>query len=125
MKPMKISFLIAIAVSLGWHTSAQTYDTNGDYVQTLAGSGLYGYVDGIGQLTMFNGPSQIVSDTSSNLFIWDSGNHRIRKIAPDGTVSTFAGGGNQIIGVGTNVNLSITVGGMTIDRNDTPPFLSS
>ena len=90
---MKLKRLIgpAIALMLGWYAGAQTYDTNGNFVQTFAGSGFSGYVDGVGQQTMFNNPSSIVSNTSSNLFILDNGNYRIRKISPDGTVSTFAG----------------------------------
>jgi hypothetical protein len=72
-------------------TSAQIYDTNGDYVETLAGSGFSGYVDGVEQQTMFNNPEKVVADTSGNLFVLDAGNYRIRKIAPDATVTTFAG----------------------------------
>ena len=99
---------------------AQNYDTNGDYVQTFAGSGFYGYLDGVGQQTMFNGPNSIVADSHGNLFVWDSENHRIREIAPDGTVTTFVGGGSQSTGFGTNVSLyGVSLGGMTIDRNNT------
>jgi len=59
---------------------------------------------------MFSGPSLIVADSSSNLFVWDSGNYVIRKITPDGTVSTFAGG----FGSGAS-----SVVAMTIDQNNT------
>src|SRR5207245_6116579 len=86
---------------------AQFYDTNGDYVQTFAGSGFSGYVDGVGQMTMFNNPSKIVSDSTGNLFVLDIANYRIRKITPDGTVSTFAGGGSSIPGVGTNADVGV------------------
>jgi sugar lactone lactonase YvrE len=119
MKPTKIISLVAVAALLGWHASAQNYDTNGDYVQTFAGSGFSGYLDGVGQLTMFNYPNAIVADSSSNLFVLDSGNYRIRKIAPDGTVSTFAGGGGGgLPGYGTNVSLFSSFGSMTIDHSN-------
>ena len=120
MKTKIIAVLTAVMASLGWHAYAQTYDTNNEVVQTFAGSGFSGYVDGVGQLTMFNNPNAIVADSHSNLFVWDSGNYRIRKIAPDGTVTTFAGGGGNAQGTGTNVNLTTYgIGALTIDRSNT------
>lgn len=115
---MKTKVVIALVAILGWQVEAQTYDTNNVVVQTFAGSGFSGYVDGVGQLTMFNNPSAIVSDSFSNLFVWDSNNYRIRKITPDGTVTTFAGGGNNAQGTGTNVNLNANIGGIAIDKNN-------
>lgn len=113
--------LTALCVLAVWQTEAQNYDTNNVVVQTFAGSGFSGYVDGVGQLTMFNNPTAIVADSHGNLFVFDSQNSRIRKIAPDSTVTTFVGGGTQTTGVGTNVSFPNygSFGGMTIDRNDT------
>lgn len=86
---------------------AQIYDTNNVTVTTFAGSAFSGYLDGTNQQTFWNAPTQITSDSSSNLFVWDSGNDRIRKITPSGTVTTFAGGGAASLpAVGTNANLS-------------------
>jgi len=124
MKSKTLGLLSILAFALCPPSGAQTYDTNGDYVQTFAGSGFRGYIDGVGQQTMFNNPNAIVADSHSNLFVWDSGNYVIRKIAPDSTVTTYAGGGKgtKSTGVGTNVNFSWdieTVAGMTIDHNDT------
>jgi hypothetical protein len=120
MKLTKIIPLIAVAALFGWNTSAQNYDTNGDYVQTFAGSGISGYLDGQGQLTKFSNPSQIVADTSSNLYVWDSGNYLIRKITPTATVSTLAGGGFDFEGYGTNVSFSYySIGTMAIDHANT------
>src|SRR5438445_5158993 len=86
---------------------AQNYDTNHPVLETFVGSGFYGYLDGQGTQTMFNSPWAVVADTSSNLFVFDFYNNRIRKVTPDGTVSTFAGGGSGLIpGYGTNVSLS-------------------
>jgi len=110
MKPKTLRLLPILSFAFCWPCFSQTYDTNGDYVQTFAGSGFSGYVDGVGQLTMFNIPSLIVADSHSNLFVWDAMNWLIRKIAPDSTVSTFVGGGTQSTGVGTNVNLTIRQG---------------
>jgi NHL repeat len=63
---------------------------------TLAGNGNIGYVDGTGGpngSTEFHGPGSVSLDASGNLFIGDSQNERIRKVAKDGTTSTFAGNG--------------------------------
>ena len=120
MKPNILILLTVIAITLGSRTEAQTYDTNNEVVQTFAGSGFSGYVDGVGQSTMFNNPNAIVADSHSNLFVWDSGNYRIRKIAPDGTVTTFAGGGSNAQGTGTNVNLTTYgINALAIDRSNT------
>jgi hypothetical protein len=115
------SAVIAASLSCAF---AQNYDTNNPTVQTFVGSGFYGYLDGQGTQTMFNNPAAVVGDTSSNLFVLDVGNSRIRKVTPDGTVSTFAGGGSGALpGYGTNVSLSsFTFSGystMLIDHSNT------
>ena len=86
--------------------TAQIYDTNNPVVQTLAGSGFIGYLDGQGTQTMFNYPSKIVSDTYSNLFVVEFYSYVVRKISPDATVTPFAGGGSSPLpGYGTNVSI--------------------
>ena len=97
---------ILIAVIFCWQAGAQIYDTNGAYVQTFVGSAFSGYVDGVGQNTMFNHPSSVTADSHGNLYVWDAGNYRFRKVTPDGTVTTFVGGGSYNTGYGTNVNLA-------------------
>jgi hypothetical protein len=120
-KYMKIvRALLCLALAACLRASAQSYDTNGDFVQTFAGSGFSGYVDGQGTQTMFNNPSQIVADSSSNLFVLDVSNSRVRKITPGGLVSTFVGGGNQWpTGSGTNASLIVNGGAsMAIDHSN-------
>ena len=50
----------------------------------------HGFEDGQGSAAQFGGPCSIVIDAAGNLYVTDS--HRIRKVTPDGTVSTLAGG---------------------------------
>ena len=64
-------------------------------VSTLAGSGVQGFADGVGIVAQFNHPSSVAVDSTGVVYVADSFNHRIRKILPDGTVSTFAGRGVQ------------------------------
>jgi len=61
-------------------------------VSTYAGIGLAGYKDGPADQAMFNRPLAICVDKQDNLYVADFENHAIRKITPDGKVSTFVGG---------------------------------
>ena len=47
-------------------------------------------------------PTDVALDKSGNVFIADRDNHRIRKVTPDGTISTFAGRDYQICSPGSN-----------------------
>ncbi len=59
-------------------------------VTTFSGAaGTAGSTDGINAL--FRSPSGACSDPLGNIFVADTGNHTIRKITPDGVVTTFAG----------------------------------
>lgn len=110
-----------IGLALYGTASAQTYDTNNVSVQTFAGSGFYGDYDGQGVLTMFNAPTAMAANAAGNRFVFDSNSGRIRKITPDGTVTTFAGGGTgSLPGFGTNVALppSFGYGHMAMDHSD-------
>jgi gliding motility-associated-like protein len=62
-------------------------------VSTFAGTGEAGHQDGPGINAKFFGPYGISIDASSNLYVSDNGSGYIRKITPDGMVSTFAGSG--------------------------------
>ncbi|MGD9758822.1 NHL repeat-containing protein [Comamonas thiooxydans] len=81
-------------------------------VSTLAGSGSFSSVDGNGTSASFNQPSGIAFDAQGNLFVGDSQGQKIRKVAPDLEVSTFAGSGAQgtADGTGTNATFSVPAG---------------
>lgn len=62
-------------------------------VSTLAGTGDEGYIDGPASVAQFYCPSGIAVDAQGTIYIADTANHRIRRLTPDGQVSTFAGTG--------------------------------
>ncbi|NYZ61422.1 gluconolaconase [Luteimonas deserti] len=61
-------------------------------VDTLAGGG-EGFVDGSGVAARLHTPSGLAIDTHGVLYVADTGNHAIRRITPQGEVSTLAGDG--------------------------------
>jgi sugar lactone lactonase YvrE len=64
----------------------------GGAVTTVAGSpGQWGSTDGQGVAARFNGPVGLALDSAGNLFISDSNNHTVRKLAPNQDVTTLAG----------------------------------
>ena len=61
-------------------------------VTTLAGdpsSG--GYQDGMGSGALFSNPTGLACDAAGNVYVADLGSETIRKVTPDGVVSTVAG----------------------------------
>jgi len=58
----------------------------------LAGqTGAAGYADGPGTQAQFQQPNGVAVDRAGNVYVADTGNDVIRKIQPDGTVTTVAG----------------------------------
>lgn len=73
-------------------------------VSTFAGNGTIGSKNGSSQMSTFNEPIGIAVDGSGNVYVVEFGSSLIRKITPQGQVSTFAGGSSdddKIDGVGT------------------------
>ena len=62
-------------------------------VTTIAGSAVTGFQDGQGKDARFNYPIGLAVDSKNNVYILDTHNNAIRKMTPDGTVTTFAGNG--------------------------------
>lgn len=61
-------------------------------VSTLAGSaGHTGHDDGKGAAASFSDPLSIATDSAGNVYVADTGSGLIRKITPDGVVTTIAG----------------------------------
>jgi DNA-binding beta-propeller fold protein YncE len=67
-------------------------------VSTLAGTREGGHRDGRGTVTQFSDPGGVTVDGDGNVMIVaDTGNYRIRKITPQGHVSTLAGTSEEAI----------------------------
>ena len=63
-------------------------------VSTVAGNGRAGYADGPTAQAQFDGPIGLAVDVRGNIYVADTYNNRLRKITPDGQVSTLAGAGH-------------------------------
>lgn len=57
-------------------------------VSTLAGSGSYGFADGLGSNAKFDNPWGICVNASGTLFVADTGNKKIRQVSQSGAVTT-------------------------------------
>jgi len=81
-------------------------------ITAFAGAGYSGSADGNGTLASFNCPMGLATDAAGNVYVADSGNNRIRKITPDGTVTTLAGSGfwGSEDGIGTSASFFRPVG---------------
>jgi sugar lactone lactonase YvrE len=61
-------------------------------VTTVAGkAGASGDADGAGSEARFAAPKGLAADADGNVYVMDTENHTIRKLTPDGTVTTLAG----------------------------------
>jgi len=87
-----------------WDYSVIRKITPGGDVSTFAGGLSEGHADGMGKAAEFINPIGVSLDASGNLYIGDWGNHRIRKISPEGAVTTIAGDGDPIFGDGTGIH---------------------
>ena len=69
---------------------------DGSSATVIAGTGTAGFSGdgGPAAAAQLDGPSAVTLDANGNVFVADTKNHRIRKIAPDGTIATVAGAGD-------------------------------
>jgi serine/threonine-protein kinase len=89
-------------------------------VTTIGGKGIdsAGYRNGHADSALFNLPTGVAIDTSSNIYVADNGNNVIRMITASGIVSTLAG--NDTIGYRNGLNASAEffgLGGIATDNS--------
>lgn len=79
-----------------FNSKIRKIDTAG-IITTVAGNGNSGYNgDGIAATSAsLNYPDGIAIDSIGNLYICDDGNYRLRKVNPNGTITTIAGNGTS------------------------------
>jgi uncharacterized protein (TIGR03437 family) len=71
--------------------------TPGGVITTVAGSGIQGFSGdgGLATKAQLNSPQGVAVDPAGYIVIADTGNSRIRKVAPDGTINSYIGNGNS------------------------------
>ncbi len=90
-------------------------ETSGTW-SVLAGSGKAGYLDGPSGEAEFDSPSGVVIDDGGSIYVADNG-ARIRKIDPQGNVTTFAGGSTPGYADGQGLNARFSgLANLAIDR---------
>ena len=88
-----LSFLILASL-----ISAQLH---AQVVSTLAGSGSSGSTNATGTSASFNKPQGVVVDANGNVYVSEYSGNKIRKITPEGVVTTFAGSSSSGTSNGT------------------------
>jgi sugar lactone lactonase YvrE len=87
-------------------------------IDTIAGDGTAGFAgdNGPAKAARLAFPSAVLVDPAGNVFVSDYSNARIRKITPDGRISTYAGNGRFGYADGPALSASINgVQGMALD----------
>jgi hypothetical protein len=95
-------FNAPIGVAIGADGTIYLADTYNDrvcalgadgVVRTLAGGREPGFQDGRGEAALFDTPCGLAVATDGSLYVADTGNHRVRRVALDGAATTVAGSG--------------------------------
>ena len=79
------------------HESIRRIDPSG-IITTIAGTGSRGFTGDGGPAAeaRLSFPRGVAVDAAGNLYIADFENHRVRRVDPSGTITTFAGGGDAL-----------------------------
>ena len=104
-------------------------------ISTAAGNGTAGFAGDAASATsaQLNSPLGVAIDSSGNLYIADTGNHRIRKVTSGGIISTFAGNGmadsramvRRPPSATLNLPVGVAVDTPAFSTSPTPPTIAS
>ncbi len=95
-----VSFADPYGIAVGPDGTVYVVETSGHVlrritadgtVTTLAGSGVAGTSDGTGPAAQFDQPRGVAVAGDGTIYVADFGNNRIRKVTPNGTVTTLTG----------------------------------
>ena len=115
-----------VDVAVGPDGELYIADFNGDVVRvvlpggtirTAAGTGVGGFSGdgGPAPSAQLDHPSAVAVDDNGNLFVADSGNGRVRRVALDGTITTVAGPGVAVFAPGALPPTLGRLGGLAVD----------
>ncbi len=90
--PQSVAAVQAQPVAQAQHESEVTRSS---IITTIAGNGIAGGSgEGVPALeATLNTPASLAIDTAGNVYVADAFNHRVRRVAPDGVITTVAGTG--------------------------------
>jgi uncharacterized protein YjdB len=89
-----------------WDSGIYSLNQKGD-LTTLAGNAEVGYSDGSYGGAKFDEPYKMEMDKDGNLLVADVGNCRIRKVTPNGVVTTVLGDGTRKFSPGSKANAQV------------------
>src|SRR2546430_15213839 len=89
--------LLALALADIQSLAQSTYEP---YTFTTLAGQSPGSADGTGSTARFNQPQGVAVDGDGNVYVADTQNHMIRKVTPEGVVTTLAGLAGEGCGAG-------------------------